>query len=83
VSISTYFSGAVDVLNGEDVSQAVQQHFSHSRNQLGGGDQHVHTLPPVHGDTEGYGYTLRGLNATCVSSGWNSAGKRLSPTSEY
>lgn len=47
----TYFGGTVDVLDGEDVSQAIEQHFSQSWNQLSGSDQHVHTLPPVDHDT--------------------------------
>lgn len=40
----TYFCGTVDVLDGEDVPQAVQQHFGQSWNQLSGGDQHTHNI---------------------------------------
>ena len=46
-SMRTYLGGAVDVLDGEHVSQAVEQHLRQSWNQLGGGDQNIHTLPPV------------------------------------
>lgn len=42
----TYFCSTVDVLDGENVSQAVEEHFSQSRDQLSGGDQHIHALPP-------------------------------------
>lgn len=45
--IRTDLGGAVDVLDGEDVSQAVEQNFGQSRDQLSGGDQHVHALPSV------------------------------------
>lgn len=48
-SVGTYFGCAVDVLHGEDVPQAVQQNLGQSRDQLSGGDQHVHALPPAGG----------------------------------
>lgn len=43
----TDLGGAVDVLDGENVSQAVQQHLGQGRNQLCGGDQDVHAPPPA------------------------------------
>lgn len=49
IIIRTYFCGTVDVLDGEDVSQAVEQHFCQSWNQLSGGDQDIHTFSPVGG----------------------------------
>lgn len=43
----TYLGGAVDVLYGEDVPQAIEQHLGQSRHQLGGRHQDIHTLTPV------------------------------------
>lgn len=45
----TYFCGAVDILDREDVSQAVEQHLSQRWHQLSGCDQDIDTLPPVGG----------------------------------
>ena len=42
----TYFGGAVDGVDGEDLAQAVEQHLGQGGHQLGGGDQDVQTLPP-------------------------------------
>lgn len=53
----TYFCCAVNVLYGEDVSQAVEQHFCQSWNQLSGGDQDIHTLSPVGGITNIHKHT--------------------------
>jgi len=56
----TYFSGAVDVVDVEDVSQPVQQRLSESGNQLGGRHQHVHTVLPVTMTTiQGYNTTMK------------------------
>lgn len=71
--VGTYFSGAVDVLDGEDVPQAVEQHFGQSRDQLSGGDQHVHTPPPVggrahtHTQTDEFGLNREKQNAFSYS----------------
>lgn len=43
--IPTDLCGAVDVLDGEDVSQAIQQNLGQRWDQLGRGHQHVHALP--------------------------------------
>lgn len=45
--IVTDLGGAVDVVDGENVPESVQEHFSQSRNQLSGGDQNIHTSAPA------------------------------------
>ena len=42
----TYFGGAVDGVDGEDLAQPVEQYLGQGGHQLGGGDQDVQTLPP-------------------------------------
>lgn len=47
----TDLGGAVDVVDGENVPEAVQEHFSQSRNQLSCGDQNIHTFAPANTHT--------------------------------
>lgn len=44
--LPTCLGGAVYVLYGESWAQAVQQHLGQGRDELGGGDQHIHTVGP-------------------------------------
>lgn len=48
--LPTCLGRTVYVLYGESWAQAVQQHLRQGRDELGGGDQHVHTVGP--GSTE-------------------------------
>lgn len=43
----TDLGGAVYVVDGENVPEAVEEHFSQSRNQLSGGDQNIHASAPA------------------------------------
>lgn len=50
VLLPTRLGRAVYVLYGESWAQAIQQHLGQGRDELGGGDQHIHTVGP--GSTE-------------------------------
>lgn len=45
--IVTDLGGAVDVVDGENVPEAVEEHFRQGRNQLSCGDQNIHTSSPA------------------------------------